>query len=238
MCANYAPTRADTLATLTSLEAAFAILPEVFPGQHAPLIRLTDHGELQLAASQFGIDPIWNKDPKFSRFTYNARSETAATKPSFRSAWKRRQLGLAPMQAFFEPNYASGKAVRWRIDRNDQQGFFAIALWESKHNPHSEADVSGLISHSLLTVNADHHRLMNQFHAPDDEKRSIITLEFGEALDWLKTYRNCGDTELLNALKAAKGVSPEAYQGNPAPLPPRTKRIDPKENGDEQIKLI
>jgi hypothetical protein len=57
----------------------------------------------------------------FGRRTYNARSETVADKPSYRHAWKHRQFGVAIMQGFYEPNYATGKAVRWRVSRADAQ---------------------------------------------------------------------------------------------------------------------
>lgn len=36
---------------------------------------------------QFGLVPHWADDLKLGRHTFNARSETAATKPSFRDAW-------------------------------------------------------------------------------------------------------------------------------------------------------
>ncbi len=210
MCANYAPTRADVLAALTQLEADFGILPEVFPGQRAPLIQLSEDGELRCINSIFGLLPKWNKDPKFSRFTYNARSETAAEKPSFRSAWRKRQLALAPMQAFFEPCYETGKAVRWRIHRADQDIFFAASLWE--------IDAQGQYSHSLLTVNADNHSLMQRFHPAQDEKRSIVCFSFDAGLQWLADQ----STPIEKTLTT---IDPVAYTAEAAPLVKRSSRI-------------
>lgn len=37
----------------------------------------------------FGLIPAWATDDKFARRTFNARSETAATLPSFRDAWRK-----------------------------------------------------------------------------------------------------------------------------------------------------
>ena len=56
----------------------------------------------------FGLAPPWVKDLCFARHTYNARSETVASKPSYRSAWRKGQFCLVPMLAFYEPSYASG----------------------------------------------------------------------------------------------------------------------------------
>jgi putative SOS response-associated peptidase YedK len=201
MCANYAPSRADSLESLTSLRASFAVLPEVFPGQQAPIIRISSDGEVLLEPSVFGLMPSWNKDPKFWRYTYNARSETAAQKPSFRHAWKKRQLCLAPMTHFYEPNYESGKAVRWRIQRRDQAIFFTAALWDCQ-------------SHSLLTVNADGHNLMQHYHKPEDEKRSIVTFDLDKGLDWLVSK----EADLIQTLDT---IDAQAYHGFAAPLTPK-----------------
>ena len=46
-------------------------------------------------------------------------------------------------------------------------------------------------SMSLLTINADHHPLMKQFHKPDDEKRSVIVIPDNLRNDWL----NCTHSE-------------------------------------------
>ena len=46
-------------------------------------------------------------------------------------------------------------------------------------------------SMSLLTINADHHPFMKQFHKPNDEKRSIIVIPEDNRMDWL----NCNASE-------------------------------------------
>jgi putative SOS response-associated peptidase YedK len=40
-------------------------------------------------------------------------------------------------------------------------------------------------SMSMLTINSDLHPFMNQFHAPEDEKRSIIVIPQDRRNDWL-----------------------------------------------------
>jgi putative SOS response-associated peptidase YedK len=228
MCANYAPSRADILSALTSLEVAFGVLPEVYPGQLAPIICISKEGEMQCLNSTFGLIPAWSKDPKFSRFTYNARSETAATKPSFRSAWSKRHLALTPMQHFYEPNYETGKAIRWRIGRNDESVFFAASLWEWRPGPTPE----GLFSHTLLTVNATEHPLMKRFHAPDDEKRSIVTFDWQQGMSWLTDNHSKEQGLLIDTLKP---VDAQTYAASAAPIPTKNSTNLPAKKSSSSL---
>ena len=87
-------------------------------------------GKLECAAAVFGLVPPW-AEMKLSRQTYNALSETLAAKPSFRSAWKRQQFCIVPVEAFFESCYdAGGKPVRWRIGHKSGQPLGVAGLWE------------------------------------------------------------------------------------------------------------
>ena len=210
MCANYTPSRSDLIEAVTGLPLGFAVLPEVFPGQAAPLIRLTQDGEWQCIASSFGLVPTWAKDAHFARHTYNARSETADSKPSFRNAWKGRHIGLVPMSGFYEPCYETSGVVRWRIHRSDQAIFFAAALFEWRKGPTTE----GLVSHTLLTVNADGHPLMQRFHRPEDEKRSIVTFDWANGMQWVVTHQKA-NSELKQSLIP---IDADNYAAEPAAL--------------------
>ena len=54
-----------------------------------------------LAPYRWGLVPMWAKDPAALKSTFNARAETVATKPTFRSAFKRSRI-LVPVDAFYE----------------------------------------------------------------------------------------------------------------------------------------
>lgn len=57
----------------------------VYPLAPAPIImRGADEFELDIA--RFGLIPSWAKELKFGRHTYNTRTETVASKASFRHA--------------------------------------------------------------------------------------------------------------------------------------------------------
>jgi putative SOS response-associated peptidase YedK len=50
-----------------------------------------------------------------------------------------------------------------------------------------------VFSYTMLTINADQHPLMNQFHKPTDEKRMVVILEPERYQDWLEPKHNALD---------------------------------------------
>ena len=135
--------------------------------------------------AQWGLVPHWVKTEedakKRSRKLVNARSETAATLPSFRDAWARGHRCIIPAEAVFEPDWRSGKSVPTRISRSDGEPLGIAGLWTGWKSP------SGTIvrSYTMLTINADEHLLMRNFHRPGDEKRMVVILPEERYVDWL-----------------------------------------------------
>lgn len=129
----------------------------------------------------FGLIPHWATDANIGHQTYNARSETVATKPSFRDAWKYAQHCIIPAEAIFEPDWRSGKAIATRISNVNGEPLGIAGLWSSWKSP------KGLVhSFTMLTINADGHELMCQFHKPVDEKRMVVILPPDSYDDWLR----------------------------------------------------
>ena len=168
--------------------------PDMWPLYAASFIRRpreADSGddavlEREALPGQFGLLPHWATDPAVARRTYNARSETAASKPSFRDAWKLGQRCIIPAEAFYEPDWRSGKAVPTRIAHADGKPIGIAGLWSRWKSPKGEI----IHSYSMLTINAAAHRLMNQFHKPADEKRMIVILPEAAYSDWLTATVN------------------------------------------------
>lgn len=183
MCANYVPPPAE----LWKGKVPAPSVPwkaETYPGYDAPFIRL-GHDAPEARLGRFGLVPWWTKPEGVkgsSRYTYNARSETVAAKPSFRDPWKRRQFCVIPAQAVYEPRYEGGRPVRWRIERADREPLLIAGIWESWRPKEGGEAVH---SFAMLTLNADHHELMRHFHAPQDEKRMVAILDPGEVDAWL-----------------------------------------------------
>jgi putative SOS response-associated peptidase YedK len=158
MSSNYRPATAD------KLRFHFGVVPpdsdyqdESYPGYMAPLIRRprvdSIPGDRACVLGMFGMVPHW-ADIKLARQTYNARTETVATKPSFRNAYKRGQFCVLPVSSFYEPSYESGKAVRWEIANAEGEPLGIAGIWE-----HKDDGPNGLplLSFSMLTVNSDGH---------------------------------------------------------------------------------
>lgn len=162
---------------------------DVWPGYAAGFVRRHEHADVgddvvperEALAGLFGMVPHWAKDTRGTKFTYNARSETVAEKPSFRDAWRKAQHCIIPADAFFEPDWRSGKAVPARIKRVDGQPMGIAGLWSSWKAPKGEI----VHSFTMLTINADEHPLMRQFHKPMDEKRMVVILSEEQYDDWL-----------------------------------------------------
>jgi putative SOS response-associated peptidase YedK len=133
--------------------------------------------------AQFGLVPHWAKDiKKFGLRTYNARSETVHEKPSYRSAWKDHRFGLVLVESFYEPNWETGKAIRWRIKTSNGEPAALASIWERFVDKETGEII---FSFSMLTVNADGHEVMKHFHKPEDEKRSVVVLIDSEYQPWL-----------------------------------------------------
>lgn len=184
MCANYKPPTIADLASYVGIDISLVFPPETFPGYSAPILRMSDAGELECVSACFGLIPHWSKDRTIARNTYNARSETVGEKPSFRDAWKAPRLCLVPLQEFYEPWYTEGekRSVRWRIARRDGEIFAAAGIWGSWLD---KATGEIVTSFSMLTINADNHPIMRELHKQGEEKRSIVLLPSYAHDDWL-----------------------------------------------------
>jgi len=73
----------------------------VSPSQPVVTIIQSADGGRELGWRQWGLIPSWSKSPTGSGRLFNARSETAREKPSFRAAWKHRRC-LIPADGFYE----------------------------------------------------------------------------------------------------------------------------------------
>ena len=183
MCSNYVPTQGEIWRGL-ALWPSRPWKAEAYPGYEAPFVRLRE-GELAGELGRFGLVPWWTKPEGVkaaSRHTYNARSETVSQKPSFRDPWKRGQFCIVPAEAFYEPRYEGARPVRWRIERADRKPLAIAGIWERWKARDGEETVA---SFAMLTLNADDHPLMRQFHAPGDEKRMVAILDEEDFQPWL-----------------------------------------------------
>jgi putative SOS response-associated peptidase YedK len=128
----------------------------VSPTQAVAAVRSTDE-ERALSRLRWGLIPSWASDPAIGNKLLNARAETVAEKPSFRSAFKKRRC-LIPASGFYEWK-KEGRAKQPFFIRPRDEGLFVFAgLWECWHSP-SDAAVETC---TILTTAAN--ELMQPLH--------------------------------------------------------------------------
>jgi putative SOS response-associated peptidase YedK len=186
---------------------------EVFPGQMASFVRAgaggdgQDGSQAEVLIGVFGLLPHWTKDSKFAKSTYNARSETVSAKPAFQYAWRRAQHCIVPAEAIWEPDWRSGRCQWTRITRADGKPMGLAGLWSTWHPIADQV----LHSFTLLTINADAHPFMRNYHRPADEKRMIVALPEDQYEAWLHApadrsmdfLRPCAAEDLVADVSAA-----------------------------------
>jgi putative SOS response-associated peptidase YedK len=221
MCSNYrAVTEVERLAKY------FGIAPDdvppapefpkdTWPTTPAPFIRLSAEGKRIVEAGHFGLLPHFAKEVTYGRKTYNSRSETVATLPSFKTAWKRGQRCIVPVEKIYEPCYEIGKPIRWAIESATATPMGIAGIW-TEHPFLKMPDGSPALSFAMLTVNADGHPVFQRMHAPDDEKRMVVILDTDQYDDWL----TCRVEDATTFFRQYLGEL-NAYA---APLPPRTPK--------------
>jgi putative SOS response-associated peptidase YedK len=192
----------------------FEFKPEIYKDYAAPIFRRAADG-FSTDPATFGMVPRKHIPPGVKVFdTMNSRAETVGEKRSFSGAWKKQQLCLIPCQSFYEPNYETGKPVRWRIGLASGEPLAIAGLWREWEEP--EGGMA--ISFTMLTVNASEHPLMKRFHKPGDEKRSVVIVPSAAYDDWL-SCRSADEARSFLNLYPADEMAAEAW-----PLPPRNTK--------------
>jgi putative SOS response-associated peptidase YedK len=119
------------MALTFSLDAVHDLKPRynIAPTQLAPVVRTTADGNRELAELRWGLIPSWASDPSVGSSMINARSETAATKPAFRSAMRQHRC-LIPADGFYEWQKQGNHKQPMFIHRSDDAPFAFAGLWE------------------------------------------------------------------------------------------------------------
>jgi putative SOS response-associated peptidase YedK len=82
----------------------------IAPMTDVPIVRVNAAGERELVRMRWGLVPRWAKDPSIGAKLINARGETIADKPSFRTAYRRHRC-LVPADGFYEWQPVGGGAA-------------------------------------------------------------------------------------------------------------------------------
>jgi putative SOS response-associated peptidase YedK len=150
---------------------------------------LTEDDERHLEMLRWGLIPSWADDPGIGSRMINARSETAAEKPSFRGAFKKRRC-LIVADGFYEWQKVNGGKQPYYIHMMGGRPFAFAGLWESWGKYGEE-----IRSCTILTTDANnmvgrvHHRM--PVILPPEEYELWLDPDMREAeplLDLLRPY--------------------------------------------------
>jgi putative SOS response-associated peptidase YedK len=150
---------------------------------------------------RWGLIPSWSKDPAMGAKLINARSETAAEKPSFRTALKKRRC-LVPASGFFEWQAQAGGKQPFYITVPDTPVLALAGLWENWRDPASGEDVR---TFTILTTSAN--PFMRDFH----ERMPVIV----NREDWPVWMDKTDVPEAVLAVLLQRPFEPERMQAWP-----------------------
>ena len=208
MCGRF--TRGDDKETLIR---RFKLKPEapelrprynIAPGQDAAVILAQPEGRV-LRLMHWGLVPGWAKDKKIGYRMINARSETLAEKPAFKSAFKRRRC-LIPADGFYEWRKAAAKGrpkQPFRFVLADGAGFAFAGIWESWTDP------EGGELHSFCIITTTANELVARVH----ERMPVILPPSAESA-WLEASGE-HPAELMELLKPYPAQAMRRYSVSP-----------------------
>jgi len=139
----------------------------IAPTQQIPVIVSEPTGSRVLQWLRWGLIPHWARDSSMASSLINARAETAAEKPSFKTPFRNRRC-VVPATGFYEWKTTGGKGkVPHYIEVEDRPLFAMAGLWDRWEVRNAEGTRTGelLETFSILTVEAIpelqwlHHRM-------------------------------------------------------------------------------
>lgn len=202
MCGRFTQTHsAESLARTFQL----ADIPQQAPRYNiaptqtvAAVIHSEGTAERTFKSFRWGLIPSWAKDTQIAAKLINARSETVAEKPSFRSAFRRRRC-LIVADGFYEWQAREDKKQPFYIQLENGSPFAFAGLWETW----KEATGDCIESCTILTTEAN--ETMRSLHA-----RMPVILNPKDWDVWLDS--GVSETEPLKSLLVPyRGEAMSAY---------------------------
>lgn len=133
----------DLMETLPGFE-----LPDELPARYniapsQPVAVVANNGQNKIEFFRWGLIPFWAEDPAIGNRMINARSETLASKRSFKTPYRRRRC-LVLADGFYEWRKEPGRRAKtpMYIRLKSGEPFAFAGLWESWRAPHDETILS------------------------------------------------------------------------------------------------
>ena len=148
---------------------------------------------------RWGLIPSWAKDMSIGNRAINARAETLAEKPMFRTALRRRRC-LILADGFYEWTRTGKSKQPMRITMKTGQPFAFAGLWEMWQTPESA------VVHSCAIITTTPNDVMRPIH----DRMPVILPQEDEAV-WL----NEANTDPQTMTRVLRPYPPEQMEAYP-----------------------
>lgn len=171
---------------LADLEPRYNIAPTM----PAPVVRMADTRRV-IELMRWGLIPHWSREPTTRYPTFNARSEDAARKPTYRGPMRYRRC-LVPVDGFYEWRKRDRGPKQPHVARMADESPFALAgLWDCWQDE--------LQSFTVLTTEAN--TLLSKIH-----DRMPVILDRADYARWL-------DPGIQDPRAVAELLKPRPFEG-------------------------
>ncbi|MCY9666457.1 SOS response-associated peptidase [Paenibacillus alginolyticus] len=157
----------------------------VAPTQMLPVV-INDGNNNCLELMKWGLIPSWANDPKIAFKTINARAETVAEKPAFRTSIRRKRC-IIPACSFYEWRKVGANKQPMRITLKSEEIFSMAGVYDSW------TDQEGKQVNSFSILTSEPNELMMDIH----DRMPVILKPEHEAL-WLD--RGANEPEMIRHL--------------------------------------
>ena len=220
MCGRFTLSQpAEVIASIFQLDEVPKLEPRynIAPTQLVPTLHKSEQHEREFQMLRWGLIPSWAKDPAIGAKLINARAETVAEKPSFRSAFRHRRC-LIIADGFYEWRRQEGKKQPFYFRLLNGQPFAFAGLWERWQDPNGER----IDSCTIITTEA------NEILQPIHDRMPVILNPYDYDL-WLDPNQN--SSQLIQLLQPLPSNAMTSY-------PVSTKVNKPTNNTPELINSL
>jgi putative SOS response-associated peptidase YedK len=217
----------------------------VAPTQPIPIVRQQGNAR-HFALVRWGLIPPWVKDPKGFSLLINARAETAAEKPAFKNAMRRRRC-LIPADGFYEWKTTDGRKRPFYARRRTGGPLAFAGLWETWTGPNGEEIETAAIvtTEANRTLSAVHHRMpvvippeaFDLWLSNDEVDVAAASRLMAPAPEDLMEVYEVGTAVNKVVNDDARLTAPADPNAEPEPVAP-SKRVKPAKEDDGQGMLF
>lgn len=213
MCGRYTLFRLEQfLQTFPWLALPPGVKPRYNIAPTQPVLGVTDDQADRLDFLRWGMIPSWAKDAAVGNRMINARAETLADKPAFRTALQRRRC-LIPADGFYEwRREPDGTKTPMYIRLCSGQPFMFAGLWDAWRSP------AGEWIRSCTIITTAPNELMQSLH---DRMPAIIPPD--RCADWLSLSPETGDLPM------------HPYPAEEMEAAPVSSRVNNPRNDDPEV---